>query len=372
MSSQNNREPVRVAIIGAGQRGKIHLEAYQKVPDAQIVALVDVNEPEARLVAQKYGIPDVYTDFRAVLERDDIDAVDVILHNNLHRPMTVAALEAGKHVYCEKPMAGTYADAEAMMDAAQAAGKHLGIQLSFLFSDATKAARYLIDEGELGRVYHARSVGHRRRGRPYVDGYGTPAFVQKAQATGGALIDMGVYHISQILYLLDNPEVTRVSGKIYQETDMDSARRENSGYDVEELGMGFVRFTNDATLDILEAWAVHMDKFESSMLFGSQGGIRLDPFGFFRSVGHLDMDSTADMGGFRWRLHMVGVDGDAYDSPQAHWIAALQGRVPLLPTAEIALNTMLISEGIYLSDQLGREVTPEEIRQHSKSTAIKI
>jgi predicted dehydrogenase len=69
---------------------------------------------------------------------------------------------------------------------------------------------------------------------------------------------------------------------------------------------------------------------------------------------------------------MVGNDGDAYDSPQAHWIAALQGRVPLLPTAEIALNTMLISEGIYLSEKLGREVTPDEIRQHSVSTAIQV
>jgi predicted dehydrogenase len=78
------------------------------------------------------------------------------------------------------------------------------------------------------------------------------------------------------------------------------------------------------------------------------------------------------MGGFEWRLHTVDTVGDAYDSGQHHWIAALVGRVPLLPTAELALNTMLISEGIYLSEQLGREVTPPEVRQHSKSTALTV
>jgi predicted dehydrogenase len=100
--------------------------------------------------------------------------------------------------------------------------------------------------------------------------------------------------------------------------------------------------------------------------------VRLDPFGYFRSVGDLDLDSTASMEGFDWRLHTVREVGDAYDSPQHHWVAALQGRVPLLPSAEIALNTMLISEGIYLSHMRGSEVTAEEVRATSQSTALKV
>ena len=364
---------VRIGIIGVGQIGKRHLDVYQQhVGDAEIVAIADINEAEARRVSGLYGIPDVYTDFRQLLQRDDIEAVDVCLHNNLHMPVTVAALEAGKHVYCEKPMAGTYCDAEVMYQTAGRLKRKLSIQLRNLFLKETKAAKALIDEGFLGKAYHARSVGFRRRGRPYVDGYGSATFVQKSIAAGGAMYDMGVYHIGTMLYLLGNPEVVRISGKLYQETSMDPVRRELSGYDVEELGLGLVRLQDGMTLDIIEAWAIHLDRFEGSYIVGTEGGIRLEPFGFYRSVGDLDVNSTVDLDSFDWRLHSLRENADAYDHPQQHWVAALQGRVELLPVAEIALNTMLISEGIYLSDRLGREVTAEEVKASSKSTAIKV
>lgn len=361
---------IRIGVIGTGQIGKYHLDNYAKIGGAELVAVADINGAEAARVAAQYGVPQVYTDFRQLLARDDIDAVDVCLHNNLHMPVTVAALEAGKHVYCEKPMAGAYRDALRMWEVAQATGRMLSIQLATLFDRNMKAARALIDAGQLGRIYHARSTGYRRRGRPFVDGYGSATFVQKGQASGGALYDMGVYHIATMLYLLDNPEVVRVSGQVYQETAVDPDRFARSGYNVEELGLGLVRFAGGLTMDIIEAWAVHMNPFEGSSLFGSEGGIRLEPFGFYRSLGDLDLDTTVDLGGYDWRLHTVREVGDGYDSPQQHWVAALQGRVPLLPTAELALNTMLISEGIYLSAQLEREVTAAEVLAGSVSTAI--
>ncbi len=365
-------DKIRLGIIGVGQIGKYHVETYQKIAGAEIVAVADINEAEAQRVAAQADIPHVYTDFQHLLARDDIEAVDVCLHNNFHMPVTVAALQAGKHVYCEKPMAGAYRDALRMWEAAQMAEQMLSIQLLLLFQNNTKAAKSLIEAGELGRIYHARSTGFRRRGRPFVDGYGSPTFVQKESSAGGAMYDMGVYHISQLLYLLDNPKVLRISGQTYQETVMDTWRQELSGYNVEELGLGLVRFEDGLTMDIIEAWAVHMDGFEGSSLFGSKGGIRLDPFGFYRSMGDLDLDATASMDAFSWRLHNVQDSGDAYDGPQEHWIAALQGRVPLLPTAEIALNTMLISEGIYLSSQFGQEVTAEEVLAESVSTAVAV
>jgi predicted dehydrogenase len=365
-------DKIRIGCIGVGQIGKHHLENYSKIEGAELVAIADIDGAELNRVGDMYGIPNRYTDFKEMLARDDIVAVDVCLHNNLHMPVAVAALEAGKHVYCEKPMAGSYIDAERMYNKAQELGLKLSIQSRLLFEVETKAARAIIDQGLLGKRYHARSYGFRRRGRPFVDGYGTPTFVQKGNASGGALYDMGVYHIIQILYLLDNPKPIRISGQIYQETDMDPVRREISGYNVEELGMGFIRLEGDITLDILESWAIHLDGFEGSYVVGSKGGVRLEPFGFFQSVGDLSFDSTVDLGEFDYRLHTVHQQGDFYDSPQHHWVATLQGRVELLPTAELALNTMLISEGIYLSSELGQEVTIEEVRTASKSSAIKL
>jgi predicted dehydrogenase len=357
---------IRVGIIGVGQIGKVHLNNYQKIPGIEVVAIADIDIAEADRVKELYKIPTVYYKAQDMLKRDDIQAVDVCLHNNLHRSGTLAALEAGKHVYCEKPMAGSYIDALAMVEAAKSAGLMLSIQLNTLFSKETKAGKALIDSGLLGHIYHARSVGFRRRGRPYVDGYGTARFVQKEIASGGALYDVGVYHIAAILYLLGNPKVERVSGKIYQETDMDAERQGQSGYDVEELGLGFARLEEGLTLDIIESWAIHQESLGSSLVAGSKG-IRLEPFGFFQSVGDLDFNGTANLEGFDWRLHSLRSNPDAYDSAQQHWVGALQGRVPLLPTADLALNTMLISEGIYLSDRLKREVSAEEILNASVS-----
>lgn len=362
----------RLGIIGVGQIGKQHLDRYQKMPSVEVVALADANPAEGKRAGELYGIPDVYSDAAELLARQDIEAVDVCVHNNLHMPFTVAVLKSGKHAYCEKPMAGSYRDAETMLRTARETGKRLSIQLAMLFSKETKAARALIADGRLGNLYHARSTGFRRRGRPYVDGYGTERFVQKEVAAGGALFDMGVYHISNMLYLLGNPEVATITGKTYQETDMDPKRRAFSGYGVEELGTGFVRLADNVTLDVIESWAIHLNPFEGSSVVGSQGGVRLEPFGFYYNAGDLELNCSADLDAFDERLRTVHGVGDEYDSPQHHWVAALQGRVDLLPTAEIALNTMLISEGIYLSNRLGREVTADEVRSMSQSCAIKI
>ena len=207
---------IRIGIIGVGQIGKHHLENYSKITGAEVVAASDINETELKTVAERFKIPRTYVNFRELLDQKDIDAVDVCLHNNLHAPVTIAALQSGKHVYCEKPMAGAYIDAKSMFDTAQICGKKLSIQLSTIFSKETKAAKKLIDEGRLGHIYHARSTGFRRRGRPFVDGYGTANFVKKEIAGGGALYDMGVYHIAQMLYLLGTPKAERITGKIYQ------------------------------------------------------------------------------------------------------------------------------------------------------------
>jgi predicted dehydrogenase len=348
---------VRLGIIGVGQIGKNHLERWSKIPEVEVVAACDIDTPELDRVTEKYKIPNKYFAFRDLLKRDDLDAVDVCLHNNMHAPASIAVIESGKHCYCEKPMAGAYADAVRMLESSRATGKMLHIQLSTLYDRNTKIAKRLIDAGRLGKIYHARSSGYRRRGRPFVDGYGTEKFVQKTISGGGALYDMGVYHISQLLFLLGLPKVQRISGQIYQETAIDEKRRAFSGYCVEELGMGLVRFEGGLTLDIIA---------------GSEGGVRLEPLAYYSNVEDIAANTTFDEVQGDWRWHQLDKTLDAYDSSQQHWAAVLHGKVPLLPTAQIALQTMLISEGIYLSSKLGREVSVEEIVAAGKSTALVI
>jgi predicted dehydrogenase len=172
-----------------------------------------------------------------------------------------------------------------------------------------------------------------------------------------------------MLYLLGMPEVTRISGNIYQETGMDAGRRESSHYNVEELGLGFIKFADGLSLDVIESWAIHMNAFEGSSIVGSEGGVRLYPLSYHSSVADVEMSATLEADSVDWRWHQLEPTQAAYDGPQQHWIAALQGQVELMPTAELALATMLVSEGIYLSDRLGREVSPDEVKSHSVSTA---
>ncbi len=366
-------DEIKVGVIGTGQIGKRHLERYQGIPGADVVAICDIDEPELNRVSERFGVSRAFTDYRDLLAIDEIAAVDVCLHNNLHAPMSIAAMEAGKDVFCEKPLAGSYVDALSMIERSRELGRRLSMQLSSLFSQDTIAAKRLVEEGQLGKPYYAKSSYYRRRGRCYVDGYGSTSFVQKKISSGGALIDMGVYHISEILYLLGNPEVLTISGATHQEMPMYEHRAEESHYDVEELGVGIVRLAGGITFFIEEAWAIHLGGTDGSKVAGSKGGLTLKPLSLHTTVSDMEMDASFRLDPAQSRWASCYPDRTTgLKSPQHHWISALQGKIDLLPTAEIGLNTMLITQGIYLSQELGREVTPAEVKENSASTALSI
>ena len=158
MYIRDTEDSITIGVIGVGQIGKVHLDYYQKIKGAQVIAIADIDEQELERVSEQYHIPHNYTDFRRLLEIEEIDAVDVCLHNNLHMPVAVAALEAGKHVYCEKPLAGSYRDAEKIYRTAKELDRKLSVQLLNLFTKEVKAAKVIVDEGMLGRIYHARAA----------------------------------------------------------------------------------------------------------------------------------------------------------------------------------------------------------------------
>lgn len=364
---------IRIGIIGCGTIALQHMATYNALTDCKVVAICDIDEAKLNAFGDKFGIARRFTHIGQMLREADIDSVDVCLHNNLHAPVTIEAMRQGKNVYCEKPMAGSWADAKAMLDASIETGRLLHIQMFLLYTDETRAARTFIDNGRLGKLYHMRSYGFRRRGRPYVDGYATKEFVHTRTAAGGALFDMGVYHISQLLYLAGRPKLTRITGRTYAEVEMNPERRQISGFNVEELGCGFAHFEGGLTMDILESWAIHMNKFGGSFIAGSLGGLRLDPLSFHNIVDDMEVDSTVNLEAMHYRNDTVFSGTQThYNGSQKHWISAQLGLCKLLPTAEIALDTQLLQEGIYLSNALGREVTADEIRSMSVSKSIDI
>ena len=363
---------VRIGVIGNGIIGESHLRTYASIPEAEVVALCDINEARMNEMGDKYGVERRTTNIGQLLRMDDIDAVDVCLHNNLHAPVSIEAMRLGKHTYCEKPMAGSFADAQAMYDAMKETGQKLHIQLGTLYSKETKAAKRFIDNGELGHIYHMRSTGFRRRNRPFVDGYATKEFVNTTTSGGGALFDMGVYHISQLLYLTGIPKLERVTGHTYAHIAMDEGRRAESGYNVEELGVALASYEAGLSMDFIESWAIHGAPFPGSSIYGSEAGLTLNPLTFHSRRHNMELDTTVDLNQMDYLDHTVYAASAHYDNSQHHWIHALLGDCDLIPTAKIALETSRVQEGIKLSQQLGHEIWADEIPQLSVSRSLEI
>jgi predicted dehydrogenase len=367
---------INIALIGTGLIAHEHAANYRDIDGVKILAACDINEKKLNAFCDKWDIPHRYADYRELLKRDDVHVVDVCLHNNLHAPISVAVMAAGKHCYCEKPMAGSYTDAVAMKDAAAHFGVKLHIQLALLYNAQTACAKTLVDSGRLGKIYHARSSGYRRRDRPFVDGYGEKEFVSKHWAGHGALFDMGVYHISQLLYLLNTPKVERISGAFYQELEMDESRRLESGYDVEELCVGLVKFENGFSMSIQECWAIHGSQFPYSSIHGSEGGLQFSctftgkHVTYFTIADGYPADSPIDVTQEQFRRLNIDPSHSLYSNSQKHWIGVLRGECEPIDTPHIGLQTMLISEGLYLSGELNREILADEIPSLSKSNAI--
>ena len=350
-------QKLKTGIIGTGIIGKSHIRRYQSMADdVEIVAVADLDEAESGRVAQEYNIPHIFSDYQDLLKIDEIDTVDVCLPNFLHAPATIAALEAGKHVYCEKPMARTGAEAQAMCDAARKAGKILAVQMGTVFSKEARTARRLIDEGALGRVYYAKTSHYRRRGRVYVDGYATPHFVQKEKSGGGTLVDMAIYHMARIVYLLGVPAVQTVSASTSQELDMDEKRRQESGYNVEELGTGFVRFEGDITMFVEEAWAAHIDGGTGDRVMGSKGGVLLDPFTLYTDMYGMDADVSFNVDAYERRMRSLGQMGGGFGGSQEHFIWGVLGRVEMIDTGAIGLTVAQITGAMYESAEQRTEV----------------
>ena len=253
----------RVGIIGIGGIFKgSHIWEYLEDERLEVVALCDIIEERATEIRDKY-FPNaaVYTDFRELLKDETIDSVDICTPNYLHSIIAVAAFEAGKHVFCEKPDAVNVEEVLKMNRAAEKAGKTLMIMRNNRFSPASQYAKKYIASGAMGDIYCGRCGWQRRRGIPGKGGW----FTTKAQSGGGPLIDLGVHMIDLAIWLMGSPKPVTVTGSTYCKfADSDTSDSVNSDFgdkvsggtfDVEDLAMGTIRFDNGAQLQIEFSWA---------------------------------------------------------------------------------------------------------------------
>ncbi len=274
---------IRVGIAGAGGIAEVaHIPAFRRLPQVEIRAICDVNGQRATKVAAQAGIPHVYETFEAMLREESLDLVSICTPNVFHAPMAIAAMEeAGCHVLCEKPMATTVADAEAMVATSERTGRKLTIGLHNRYRPEIQVLKRVAQAGELGEIYYAKSALWRRSGIP---GYGS-WFTQKSLAGAGASFDIGVHLLDLALYIMGHPEPVRVCGTTYAEF---GPRRQGLGgwgrdiyregpavFDVDDLASGYIHFANGATLVLEVSWAAHLRDEEHLQFLGREGGAEI-------------------------------------------------------------------------------------------------
>ena len=353
---------LRAGIIGAGSIAQAaHIAAFRSVPDVELVALCDINKERVAKVAQEHQIPHTYSDYHRMLKKEGLDLVVVCVPNALHARMTIAALQAGANVLCEKPMALTYRDACAMIQASHEAGRSLTIGFCLRHSPDTLAAKQKILSGALGQIYYCKASYLRRSGIP---GYGS-WFTNKDLAGGGAMMDIGCHVTDLSLYLLGHPKPVAVSACTYANFGPRAIGLGGWGADhatpparcdVDDLATAFVRFENGLTMTVEASWAGHGTDGNRIQLFGTEGGLELNaklfgaekPLHFFSARGEELLEEPVELPPSK---------GSIYDLQAQAWVAAIRAGTPPAVLPEQAAMVAQIIEALYKSASSGKEVT---------------
>jgi predicted dehydrogenase len=340
---------IRVGVIGLGM-GRHHIAGYQTHPDAEVVAIADLDESRLEQIGDQYGVATRYLSGEEMLQEEELDIVSIATPNKFHAPLTIAALEAGNHVLCEKPMAMSAAEARQMLATAEKAGKRLMVNFSYRFTEQSQALKDRVDAGELGDIYFARTVWHRRRGLPKFGGW----FGQKGLSGGGPLIDLGVHRLDLALWLMGYPKPVWVMGSAYNPIATALAKEQGVDYDVEDLAVGLIKFDNGATLVVEASWAANIKEKElmETRLLGTKGGLVQRNLNetyefeaevyFERNGAHYDMKLHAPP---RRRLNAMN-----------HFVESIVNETPHTATGEEGLLVMEILDAIYKSAEEGEPV----------------
>ena len=281
---------IKVAIIGCGTiANSAHIPAYLANGDAEIKYFCDILPEKAKKAVEKYGCGIAVTDYKEILADDEVEAISVCTPNKMHSIITIDCLKAGKNVLCEKPAARIFSEAKAMQDAQHESGKVLNIGVVNRFNPAVNKLREMIQNGDLGEIYHVYACFRSQRSIPGLGG----AFTTKEIAGGGVLIDWGVHYLDIVMYCTGDPTPKTVSAKAFSKLGVDmknyvyegmwaeDTKDLNGTYDVDDFVTGFVR-TDGPTITFNGAWAQNIGVAESYIDFiGTKAGARLNYGGDF-------------------------------------------------------------------------------------------
>lgn len=357
---------LKVGIIGCGGiANQKHLPALAGIEEVEVVAFCDIIEERAILSKNTYGTSDgrVYSDYKEMLEKEDLDIVHVCTPNSSHAEISIAAMEADNHVMCEKPMAKTAEEARAMIEASEKTGKKLTIGYQNRFRKDSQFLHAACADGELGEIYNAKAHAIRRRAVPT---WGV--FLDEEAQGGGPLIDIGTHALDLTLWMMDNYKPKYVVGKTYHKlSDKENAANAFGSWDpkeftVEDSAFGFIVMENGATIYLESSWALNsLDVKEAkTTLHGTKAGADMND----------GLTINGEERGLQYDKKIVletgGVDfydgsGDEPELVEARaWIDSILYDKEVVVKPEEALVVTQILEAIYQSAKLGEPVFLQE------------
>jgi len=344
------RGAFRVGAIGTGGIFRnTHARGWRSIPNAEIVAVADIDAKRAAEVAEELGVEQVFTDY-ADLVKLDLDAVDVCTPNRVHTPAVLAALKAGKHVICEKPLAVTTAEVRQMGKLADKRGLTLMTAQHQRWTPAARAIKAWAKSGRLGHVYHARVFATRRAALPARAG-----FIDAALSGGGPCMDIGVHALDLCMWLMDFPTPVRVTGT--SKTNFAKGRAipgawgdwDRKRFSVEDFAAGFVHFEDGATMTVEASWLSHQteDHDMSCRLYGMKGGVSWPSTEYARVEGGQFVQGTLTCPERLDKAHTEEI--------KAFHKAVTGGKASPVPWTE-TIKVIAILEAIYESNRTGKEV----------------
>ena len=356
------QKKLKVAVVGVGGISEVHINGYKACPNVELYAFCDINEKTLKWKGERHGVTRLYTDEATMLrELPEIDAVSVCTWNSAHAPCTIMALNAGKHVLCEKPMAMNTEEAQAMLEAAKRNNKLLMIGFVRRFGNDAAVLKDFIDAGDFGEIYYAKANYTRRNGCP--GGW----FGEKARSGGGPLIDLGVHVIDLVRYLLGNPKPVSVYGVTYDKLKNRPGIKGTVDYksetdavkpvfDVEDMASALIRFDNGTTLAVEASFSLNIPHDVGKIeLYGSNAGAVIDP----------ELKIYTQQNGYLTNVTMhqstaLSFDG-LFENEIAHFVKCITDGIPCRNPAEDGVEMMKILDAVYLSASTGHEVVIEAV-----------
>jgi predicted dehydrogenase len=332
------RKTLRIGLVGVGAAAQVsHIPVLKRMEDVELVALCDRDGEKAARVASKFQVPTSTSRLDDLLADEDIDAIDICTPNFLHAPMATAALEAGKHVLCERPLARSADEARVMVKAARKADRVLMCSVAHRFRPDAQLLRRFVDKGDLGQIFYAKAGWLRLRTQWDSDEWRA----QKRESGGGVVLDLGFQMLDLSLWVLGSPTVESVTASVH---------RQKKG-EVEDSATAFLRLEGGATLSLEVTWGLLMEKdFAYLNLFGSGGAALLNPFRVHKGMHGTLVNVTPALDTARNQYKQ------SIEAQIDHFADALRKGQKPMGEAEEILPVMELMDGIYRSAEQGKEV----------------